>query len=191
LSSLLVNSLWARDIHDGIFSYDMPVAASAYAAAPTAYVDSVRYGPRNTAIEPAGRYAARAAAPTSAAEAALDVTTAARVADLEWFESGQTGPALIATPLWPGGAGPQEWASRWQRLRTALLAIDPSWVVWTLWYEDRVRGAPFDVEIERQRVLVPDDFLEPAPGCGQHLHRTSRRQSTLKPLGRFRRPLIK
>jgi hypothetical protein len=93
------------------------------------------------------------------------VTTPARVADLEWFERGQTGPALMATPLWPGGTGPDDWASRWQRLQTALVAIDPSWVVWTAWYEDRMRGAPIHVEVERKRVLVPEDMWKQPPAA--------------------------
>jgi len=152
-------------MRDDMLSYDIRAASSAHAAALTAYLDSVRNSPRNTSFEPAGRYAARAAAPHSASEAASDVTTAARIADLEWFESRQTGPALMTTPLWPDVNWPQEWVSRWQRLRTALYAIDPSWTVWITWYEDRVRGAPFNVEIERQRLLVPEDMWKQPPAA--------------------------
>jgi hypothetical protein len=136
-----------------------------YAATLTACVDSVRHAPKNTSSKPAGRYAADAAAPHSAAESASDVTTPARVADLEWFESGLKGPALMATPLWPGGSGPDDWTSRWQRLRKALLEIDPSWVVWTAWYEDSVSGAPFRAEVERQRVLVPEEIWNQPPAA--------------------------
>lgn len=155
----------AHNIRDDMFSYGMRATSQAHAAALTAYVDSVRNSPRNTSFEPAGRYAARAAAPNSVSEAASDVTAAARIADLQWFERGQTGPALMATPLWPDINGPQEWVSQWQRLRTALRIIDPSWAVWITWYEDRVRGAPFKVEIERQRLLVPDEFPNGPPAA--------------------------
>jgi hypothetical protein len=155
----------ARDIHAGILSYDIRVAASAYAAALTAHVDSVRHAPQKTSFKPAGRYAADAAAPHSAGEAESDVTTPGRVADLDWFESGQTGSALMATPLWPGDTRSDDWTSRWQRLRTALLAIDPSWLVWISWYEDRMSGAPFRVEVERHRVLVPEEIWNQPPAA--------------------------
>lgn len=139
------------------------VAFAAREAALTAVADISRTRSATLTLEPVGRYAARAAAPHSAD--AADATATARAADLKWFESGQTGPALAASPLWPEGTEPDEWASRWQSLRLALLAIDPTWEVWITWYGDRVGGAPFDAKIERRRVLFADDIWNQPPAA--------------------------
>lgn len=150
----------ARDI-DPLILVDHRVAPTAHNAALTVMADVARTRTPMLHLEPAGRYAARAADP--ARLGASDTTAPAFAADLEWFDRGQSGPALTATPLWPSGAAPEDWTSRSQRLRTALLTLDPSWEVWTNWYENRVRGAPFDFETERNRVLVPSEVWSQPP----------------------------
>jgi hypothetical protein len=144
-------------LSDGL-SLGMDVARAAHEAPMTAVASITRTRTDTLRLEPAGRHASRAAAPTRA-----DAGTTAFTADLEWFDRNQAGPELTAQPLWPAGAAPEEWAARWQRLRIAMLTLDPTWEVWTKWFEDRISGAPFDVEIERKRVLVPEEIWRQPP----------------------------
>ena len=86
----------ARDI-DTLFFIDHIVAPAAHNAALTAVADIVRTRTSTLHLEPAGRYAAKAADPSIFS--AFDGIAPAFAADLEWFVRGQSGPALTATPL--------------------------------------------------------------------------------------------
>jgi hypothetical protein len=149
-----------RDIEALSLSLDMRVSVPAHNAAITVVADTARTRTSTLHLDPAGRYAAKAGDPSFCAS---DATATGLAADLEWFDWRQSGPTLTARPLWPAGAAPEDWVSRSQRLRTALLTIDPTWEVWTKWYDDRARGAPFDVETERKRVLVPAEVWRQPP----------------------------
>jgi hypothetical protein len=148
----------SRDID--ALSLDMRLSVPAHNAAITVVADTARTRTSTLHLDPAGRYAAKAGDPSFWASSA---TTTGLADDLDWFDWCESGPALTARPLWPAGAAPEDWVLRSQRLRTALLTIDPSWEVWTKWYDDRARGVPFDVEIERKRVLPPAEVWRQPP----------------------------
>ena len=151
----------ARAIEIPSFYNDSDVAFAVREAACTVAANVSRTRAGGISLDPAGRYAARAAAAASVGTS--DDMAASRAADLDWLDETQSSPDAAATPLWLNGAMPDDWEARWQRLREALLAIDPSWAVWITWYEDRVGGAPFDMNVERRRVLIPEEIWRRPP----------------------------
>ncbi len=69
--------------------------------------------------------------------------------------------ALIAATLWPEATHePIGWAEdAWYALR-ARLPANENWDVWTVWYEDRLRGANYDEARELIFATVPLDMWE-------------------------------
>ena len=66
--------------------------------------------------------------------------------------------------MWPSG-WPAWAASAWTGLRTDLLRNDPSWQIWTTWYEDRILnpGSSPDPALEDVIHTLPDDFWDRPP----------------------------
>ena len=76
--------------------------------------------------------------------------------DCNWLD-GSTDPAAAARrltrePLWPRSA-PQGWNQAWKEGKARLLDIDPSYDVWTGWYDRRIIGnrAAFDIPGDSDR----------------------------------------
>ncbi|OFX10756.1 MAG: hypothetical protein A2516_08275 [Alphaproteobacteria bacterium RIFOXYD12_FULL_60_8] len=83
--------------------------------------------------------------------------------DATALETGQSAVALAVSPLWPSDV--PQWAdSPWQRMKNKLLT-DPEeqWWVWTEWYEARLKGEPFNPDLELARVLIPDETWKQGP----------------------------
>lgn len=114
------------------------------------------------AARAAATYAPAAAPAAPAADAAAFWNNLS--ADCDWLAA-STDPLtdarrLTREPLWPRGA-PARWDADWETGKARLLALDPSYQVWTDWYDRRVRGerAAFDIpgdtnRIEDKKILV-------------------------------------
>ncbi len=84
-------------------------------------------------------------------------------ADIAALRSGQRAQDLSLAPLWPEGI-PPEMEGEWQRLKSTLLSFpDENWQVWTDWYEARLRGGPFNAELEKARAILPDELWKQGP----------------------------
>ena len=68
---------------------------------------------------------------------------------------------LFDLPLWAGEV-PGEIAKSWRDL-TADLPLGENWQVWTNWYEDRLVGRSGKMELEREKILIPDENWEKGP----------------------------
>ena len=89
-------------------------------------------------------------------------TTAAAYEDAALILLHGAADPLANLPLW--SKSDPEWALyAWQALKTYLLAADEGWEVWTDWYEARLRGDPFDPDLELARVLIDDAIWRQGP----------------------------
>jgi hypothetical protein len=83
-------------------------------------------------------------------------------ADAAVISGGRSPAALVSRPLW-NDALSGEMAEDWSTLKSHLLAANEGWEVWTDWYEARLRGDPFDAELERARALIPEEIWRQGP----------------------------
>jgi hypothetical protein len=108
-----------------------------------------------------------AAADAVDADAAAAAAAAAFASDAALVDSGRSGAELAGLPLWPNGA--PEWASEaWRTLKSALLAADQGWEVWTAWYEARLAGdaaRPPNEALEVARATIPDEIWKQGPAA--------------------------
>ncbi|MEM1276956.1 MAG: hypothetical protein AAGH74_10560, partial [Pseudomonadota bacterium] len=111
----------------------------------------------------AAAYAASAAASADAYASAAAAASASASADATFLEDGGGVKALSDRPLWPDGEMPEGLAEDSQALKSRLLAEGEDWEVWTDWYEDRLRGTQANLELERARVLIPNEDWEKGP----------------------------
>lgn len=79
-------------------------------------------------------------------------TVEAAAADAASLYAGLSAVKLVEKPLWPQGCSDSITQS-WVSFRDDLLTENEHWEVWTIWYEARLAGAPYDPVLERQRVL--------------------------------------
>ncbi len=120
---------------------------------------------RATGADAAIRAAAAAAGAASAAYAAAAVALSA---DVECLMRDASAESLMRRPLWTAGT-PAQARSGWEEIKLTLLALDQDWQVWTDWYSDRLTGTEsltgraLIPELERERVLVPDEDWEKGP----------------------------
>lgn len=152
------------------------------------YPSILAYDRKNAVHVRAAAYAARAAgvsvdANMAATDAVDYAYVAARTADAIaidiWSAVSADATALeIAEPmglrptdlaiqyLWPTGT--PKWAKEnWTKLRSALLAADEDWEVWTDWYEARLYGANAgylpNAALEVARVTIEEEVWEQGP----------------------------
>lgn len=137
-------------------------AAAATAAATTAAAAEARAAASATYATAITARAASANAAAAATRAiAVDATVAA--ADAAALEDVGSPLTLAARPLWPVEQ-PEEVAEHWQTLKAHLLSFpDEDWVVWTDWYEARLRGDPINWELEHAKARIPDEIWEQGP----------------------------
>ena len=88
--------------------------------------------------------------------------------DVQAIEKGAKAETMMRRGLWLDET-PSKVSRAWSKLHPALLSLDQDWQVWIEWYEDRLRGAdhpdsrPLIMELERERVLIPDADWEKGP----------------------------
>ena len=122
----------------------------------------------SSAANSAASSAARSAANSAANSAARSAAWALINREAKFIESGATSAELLQLPLWEEGA-PEAVMEKWRRLRALLIKQDPNWVVWTDWYEDRLKGfkdvsaRPLIPELELERALIPNEDWEKGP----------------------------
>ncbi|MEM8790148.1 MAG: hypothetical protein AAGE80_00920 [Pseudomonadota bacterium] len=100
--------------------------------------------------------------PSQGAEVRDAARAAAHATDAAALENGMSVLELSAMPLWPGGKLPDGSAELWGDLKSRLPEGE-NWDVWTDWYEARLRGAPANMELEKARVLIPDEDWKQGP----------------------------
>lgn len=109
----------------------------------------------------------------AASEAALNLSTsnspdaklavwAALDKDADRLEQGMAHLTLAVQPLWPD-TPPEGLAQAWPTLRARLLEADPTWQVWTDWYQDRLDGKPINEALEIEKALIPDEDWDTGP----------------------------
>ena len=141
---------------------DAARAVAAAAAARAVAADAV------AAVAVAADAVAAAAAAARAADArAADAVRQAFDDDMSFvneLDHTLAADRLAQRPLWPSGQ--PGWAtSAWDGLEADLLRQDPSWQVWTTWYEDRILapGSSPDPALEDIIQVLPDDFWDRPP----------------------------
>lgn len=165
---------------------------AAAVAANRAAIAAVASTAHARATAAAGRAAARAAASASASAAASATAsataTAAATAAFDAASAHASASAFAASvtcadlrailiadgeadrlrdvmtaPLWLGGE-PDGFAVSLSRMRAALLEHDHSWSVWLDWYDERLRGAPVDMDrdLARANALSEEDYTKGA-----------------------------
>ena len=82
--------------------------------------------------------------------------------DVTRVEGGATASVIARSPLWPNDL-PDQLRSLWQELKTALLAADEVWDVWTDWYEDRLDGRVREEERELAYVRIDEALWKQGP----------------------------
>ena len=106
-----------------------------------------------------------AAAAADAVSTATNVAAISYAAEAALIDSGRSGAELAGSPVWPRGA--PAWASEaWRTLKSALLAADQGWVVWTDWYEARLAGDaahPPNEALEVARATIPEEIWRQGP----------------------------
>jgi len=143
-----------------VFAASAAVSASnatAAAASACANYAAAAYAFANYASPDPGHPATRAAA------AYADAAT-----DTNFIDAGHAGPELMGLALWQD-TGAADWATKaWKNLKTALLATDEGWEVWTNWYEARLDGdkrlLPNEA-LEVARATIPDEIWKQGPAA--------------------------
>ena len=106
-------------------------------------------------------------AAATVAHMAINATADALAADSVQVDSGRSGAELAGMLLWPIGA--PVWATEnWQTLKSALLAADRGWEVWTDWYEGRLAGDAAHPPIEAlevARATIADEIWKQGPAA--------------------------
>jgi hypothetical protein len=131
-----------------------PERSAAYAAAVAALNN---HGPEFARV--AANYAVEALSfSRESFEAMLDAYSR----DAEILEQ-RTGTVTLATSqLWPGRL-PAWVMDAWDQLKHALLAAGDDWLVWTDWYEERLKGRPGNQAVEIARASIPNQMWERGP----------------------------
>lgn len=81
------------------------------------------------------------------AERAERRTNKASEADYQAIRNGSPTTNLAQSPLWSGEA--VAWFGHgWDRLKRAMNEADEDWDVWINWYESRLRGSDFDLNLD-------------------------------------------
>jgi len=86
--------------------------------------------------------------------------------DRDYIDAGNNWFTLLNQRLWLGVDGvdnaPEPHRACWHSMRSALDSDDPSWQIWTDWYEDRLAGVPVQSdEIEYFRLtLIPNGHVK-------------------------------
>jgi hypothetical protein len=149
-------------------------AAAANAAANANDAANAAAAAANAAANAAYAAAYAATAADAADDAAYEATyeanddaAAAAADDAAVIDSGGSGALLAGTALWPTGA--PSWATNaWRDLKSALLAANEGWEVWTDWYEARLAGDaadPPNEALEVARAMIPDEIWKQGPAA--------------------------
>jgi len=125
-------------------------AAAAYAAAAAAYAAA------------AYAYAADAA---DAADAAADAMVWRELSVIATrLDDGATHSDVVTWPLWLSDDEPDWSRNHWRDLKNHFAKFpDENWQVWTDWWEDRRDGKPYNIDMEREIVLIKDEDWKRGP----------------------------
>jgi hypothetical protein len=100
-----------------------------------------------------------------ASPTASDAFLKACGADAEELDQGTSPVTLAHAQLWPGRL-PGWVSSAWMLLKETLLASNEEWVVWSDWYEARLKGPGVDnADLEVARASIPNETWLQGPGA--------------------------
>jgi hypothetical protein len=97
-------------------------------------------------------------------------TMAAFSADAEVLDAGYSPLTLATSQLWPGRI--PDWVIKyWEQMKGPLLAAAEDWIVWTDWYEERLKGRQSSPALDLDRANIPDDTWAEGPAVVNNLIR--------------------
>ena len=144
------------------------VRSDAFAAAvasgvgdPGAPRNALKFGARAIGYSDAIALGAGAGAYISGAEAGFWFAVSA---DTVLIEQRKVASDIAGSPLWPNGL-PAEVQSLWEEMKTALLAGNRDWDVWTDWYDNRLAGRVRDDERELAYVHIDNHLWDTGPAA--------------------------
>jgi hypothetical protein len=138
-------------------------AATADAYATVVAARAAAAAARAVAVRAAAAYAgARSYASAHAGDAAAPFFWSALSSDATRFEKGATASAIARSPLWRQGQ-PEQLHSLWREMKTALHAANQDWQVWTIWYDDRLKGRVRDKTRELAYVRIEEALWDQGP----------------------------
>ncbi len=152
----------------------LPRAAASAAARAADAASTAHLRVAEADSSPADAFSARAAA--DAAYAADSRPTRAALwsslsIDATRIAAKEPASALAGAPLWPNASPrppfgvPEPLWSLWEDMKTALLAANEDWDVWTDWYEDRLAGRARDEARELAYVRIDDGLWKQGPAA--------------------------
>jgi hypothetical protein len=95
---------------------------------------------------------------------------AAFSADAEVLDTGYNPLTLATSQLWPGRI--PDWVIKyWERMKGPLLAASEDWIVWTDWYEERLKGRESSPALDLDRASIPDETWAEGPAVVNNLIR--------------------
>ncbi len=132
-----------------------PERAAAYAAA-AAVEDKGSFSRASTAVG----YALDAAG--SMGRDAFDITLKALEADADLLGQRFSPVTIANSQLWPSRV--PDWVNEnWDELKSALLASNEDWEVWTEWYDERLMGTLANGSSEITRATIAKEIWEQGP----------------------------
>lgn len=137
--------------------------AAAYAAAAAAVASAAVAAAAARAFADAGFIATGLGKGTICA-AATSVFWSAMSIDAKQVEGGARAPVIAVSPLWPQPQGQPDWLRPlWQEMKAALEAEGQDWLVWTMWYGDRLHGLIHDENRELAYVRIDEALWAQGP----------------------------
>jgi hypothetical protein len=144
-------------------AYAAAIRADYNAYAAVAAARAAAAAARAAAVRAAAAYAgARTYATASAGDAAAPFFWSALSSDATRLEKGEAAPAIARSPLWRQGQ-PDQLHSLWREMKTALHAAKQDWQVWTIWYDDRLKGRVRDKTRELAYVRIEEALWDQGP----------------------------
>jgi hypothetical protein len=157
---------YAADAYAAVAAGNAAAAAAARAAEAYAAVVAARAAAaaaRAAAVRAAAAYAgARSYAIAHAGDAAAPFFWSALSSDATRLEKGAAASAIARSPLWRQGQ-PEQLHSLWREMKTALHAANQDWQVWTIWYDDRLKGRVRDKTRELAYVRIEEALWGQGP----------------------------
>ena len=157
---------YAADAFAAVAAGNAAAAAAARAADAYATVVAARAAAaaaRAAAVRAAAAYAgARNYATASAGDAAAPFFWSALSSDATCFEKGAATSVIARSPLWPQGQ-PDQLHSLWREMKAMLHAAKQDWQVWTIWYDDRLKGRVRDKTRELAYVHIEEALWDQGP----------------------------
>ncbi len=169
-------------------SSNASTAALAYDAVSIAYAAFYASSTVYTSSAVAPIYASNAAAYAAFANIHNNYETETQ-SDLNYLQKNLDIHAYIQRPLWDQFL-PKDWETIWKRFQQWTKALDSGFDIWLDWYQDRLDGEAFDLELLEKQVNIPaeieDQGVSAVNAYLATLTRAKKLNKELKPLNLVR-----